>query len=465
MRVKYPQPRPLAQRTAALGVPALKAEVSEGQLKRVERRVKPRVPVKDDRKPPMRKLGLNERAAYPLPKYRRSDLGGAYTYTSDLTEADFLLMRRCFATAHPVESLGSEIATLDIQVFGRAAGADPEDPFPEMSERAQYQQRLVDQWLNVEQLLKKSPWSMPMGLLFWQLRFALVENIGVVCEFADGLRWPLHAGGDLALSADQQSIIKQRQYNHGGNGTKVEEESYSLDNWLVMKPGGDPSPIGCMDLAWRFRKYAGDYDDVEYNSAIRAKHYTLPYLMLRYAFDAMKSTDLEDHAGDVKDAAANFNPGDILAMGDKLMLDYAEPGQSGGEYLDSRETRIEGKASRDLLLTALLSDTRATGPTGSSKEARTSQNTAKTSWANFMSHVLDQALKRNTELQEMLFPGEVPALKEGEAPPFIRLRLPEDRPEAGKSAKEPAADVVPEDKRPDAEGRETKDVRKLKPVA
>lgn len=465
MRLKRPKlgglvddpvlPAPRARGTGLL------AEVGDGAA--VKRRLKPRVPIKNDRGPGKRKTKLNESLAYPLPNIRRGDMGGALAYNADLTEADYLLMRRCFATSHPVDALGGEIATLDIQVFGRAAGEDPANPMPEMSERAKYQQTLVDQWLNVEQLLQKSPWAMVVGVLFWQMRFQFVENTGVAIEFGDGLRWPKHAGGMLALSADQQSLIKERQY--GSNGERIEAEEYSLDNWLVMKPGGDPSPLGCQDLAWRFRKYAGDYDDIEYNAAIRAKHYTLPYLMMRYAFDAMKSTDMETHAGDLVDAVNAAEAGSVLALGKGTMLDYAEPGTSGGDYLDSRETRIEGKANRDLTGTALLSDTRASGPTGSSKEASSTKNKRVVAWGNIMSHVLDKALDRNTELQERFFPGEVPELEDGETKPFIRLRLPEDRPEAGKTVKEPAADVVPENQRPDAEGRTQKDVRKLKPVA
>lgn len=460
MRLKLPKLKSLARNPV---MPELRADVGSEAAPNVIRRLRPRVPVKNDRGAPRRKVGLNEAAAYPLPNIRRGDMGGALTYTADLTESDYLLMRRCFATSHPVESLGSEIATLDIQVFGRAAGEDPSNPHPEMSERAKYQQRLVDQWINVEQLLQKSAWAMPMGYLIWQMRFAFAESIGVVTDFTDGLRWPHHAGGLLALSADQQSIIKERQT--GSNGERIEAESYSLDNFLVIKPGGDPSPIGCQDLAWRFRKYAADYDDVEYNAAIRAKHYTLPYLMMRFAYDAMKSTDISAHAEDLVDAVKAASPGDVLAMGDKSLLDYAEPGSAGGDYLDSRETRIEGKATRDLEGTALLSDTRATGPTGSSKEANTTRSKRVIAWGNIMSHVLDKALDRNTELQEEFYPGEVPPLKKGEAPPFVRLRLPEDRPEAGKMTKQPAADTVQENDRPDAEGRTQKDVRKLKPVA
>lgn len=434
---------------------------SEAEAAAAERKSKLKTPIKD-KGPATKADGVNELRGAPPPNTLAFDAGRTATFTTPLTPSDFTAMERCFATSNAVRQLGSGLASMDIVVFGKSAeAADTADDDLSLitdpakrSDRAKYMQRIVDGWRAPEQMLQEAPWSMPFGILFWQLRWMFERGRGMVAVFEEGKRYPVHAGGLLLLGPDRDRIIKQRSVG-GGYATDVDIESYDIADWVYLKPGGTPSLIGDMAMAHRFREYVGDYRDAVYRAAQRAKQYGLPFEILKYEFERATSTSMSAAMQDNADILAQRRAGEPIMMGSKHILELAEPGSAQGLYLNEREKVIEAKCSRDINLTAQLSDLRSQGPNENGKEARMSANTAETAFASaVVVPQLDRVLDRNIYWQELMFPGSVPPLKDGESELWVQLIPRGLRAQGAAMGKKPAADRVPQDQRPLPKGQE-----------
>ncbi len=150
---------------------------------------------------------------------------------------------------------------------------------------------------------------------------------------------------------------------------------------------------------------------------------------------------------------------EVLVLSDKqTVVDLLKYPTDGADYLLQRETRLESRAMKRFMNTALLADTRATGPTGSSKEARTTANSPVINFANFLAesvtcYVNPMIDERNAGMLGI----PIPERKEGELEVRAQYVFPGELPSDTNPTRESAADVVPEEKRPDPEGTGTKD--------
>lgn len=404
------------------------------------------------------KVKQNENKGEAAPSFPSIDDGFTRKWSNVATHIGVMGYRR-MRTSDPVANavglLGDEVGKLKLFAFAPKAGIDPhgaEALKPEnQSERAQAFQKIYDKILGITPFQQKAPWSLIEGVLFWQIRWVFVEGVGLVPDLRWGERRKVDAGGNLYLHADHQHIIqKARTTANSGN---VPAEVYSTLDWIVLKPGTSDNPEGDGELALRLNKIAQLYDDGDLNSAIFAKTMTLPWVIMKSFFDIINAEDVATRQANNESDIDYEARIELLQLGDGTVADIMKYPTDGATFLMDRETRLEGRAMKAINNTPLMSDTRATGPTGSSKEARTTANAPVINFANVVAEAVTCYLNPSIiERNGGLFGVELPPIAEGETEVSAQYMFPGELGGDTNPTRDSAADVVPEEKRPDPEG-------------
>lgn len=375
---------------------------------------------------------------------------------SAIGPSGYLLMRTSDPVATAIGMLGAEVGKLKLFAFAPKAGIDPHSPEalkPEnQSDRAKAMQKFYDHMLGTTQFQMQSPWAMAEGVLFWQIRWVMVEGVGLVPDLRWGERRKVDAGGNLWLHPTYEAIV-QRRYTSAPGGT-VDEETVSTLDWIVLKPGTSDNPQGDGELALRLHRTAVLYQDGDYNGGLFAKTMTLPTRILKWFSDMLNSDDLRTRQTSNEDELDFQQRIEMLQLGDnRTVVDLLQYPTDGVKYLLDRETRLEARAMKAVMNTALLADTRATGPTGSSKEARTTANAPVLNYANIVAEAITCYLNPSiVERNSGIFGEPLPDIQDGEMEVRAQYVLPGALGGDTNPTEKPAADVVPEDKRPDPEG-------------
>ena len=411
-----------------------------------------------------RRLGTNQVRGIQAPGFTGIDSRFPWDWAnvaSRIGVNGYLRMRASDAVAPAAEMLGDELGKLKLFAFAPQVGIDinsPEARLPEnQSERAKAFQAVYDQMLGITQFQQKSPWSLIEGVLFWQIRWVFVEGVGLVPDLRWGERRKVEAGGHLFLHPDHETIVVER-YTAGPAGEQPEEVLSNKD-WIILKPGTSANPQGDGELALAQNRTAALYEEGDYNGAVFAKSMTLPTRILKWVTDQINRQDQARQQEDIADAVDWQDAMEVLVLSDKqTVVDLLKYPTDGADYLLQRETRLESRAMKRFMNTALLADTRATGPTGSSKEARTTANSPVINFANFLAesvtcYVNPMIDERNAGMLGI----PIPERKEGELEVRAQYVFPGELPSDTNPTRESAADVVPEEKRPDPEGTGTKD--------
>lgn len=368
----------------------------------------------------------------------------------------YSLMRTSDPVVAAIGMLGDEIGKLKLFAFAPKAGIDPHSPEamkPEnQSERAKAMQKFYDHMLGVTQFQKKSPWSMIEGVLFWQIRWVKVDGVGLVPDLRWGERKKVDAGGHLWLHPNHEAIV-QREYTSISGGT-APEETYSTLDWIILKPGTSDNPQGDGELAVILHRIARLYQDGDYNAGVFAKTMTLPTRILKWFSDRLNAEDVASRQEANENALDWDSVQDMLQLGDnKTVVDLLHYPTDGVDFLLQRETRLEARAMKPIMNTALLADTRATGPTGSSKEARTTANSPVICWAKVVAEFVTCYLNPSiVERNSGIFGETLPPIQDGEQEVRAQYVLPGTLGGDTNPTQAPAADRVPEEKRPDPEG-------------
>lgn len=408
----------------------------------------------------------NEVVGMPAPSFEDINALNQLAWTnaaSYIGSTGYDLIRTTDCTANAVGTYGDEIGALRLRVFGTKAGVDPEDPEagkPEnQSELAKWMQRGLKLAWGMAALQKRWVWSFVEGVLFWQIRWHHVPGWGLAPDVRWGERRKVGAGGYLRLHPDHEHIVVvERQQNFPGFAEEPARILSPLD-WMIFKPGTSPNPEGDSELAIRFYRHAKLYQEGDKNGAVFAKSMTLPILMFQWIADKVKIGQLATRNEEIANAIDWTAMTEMLLLGEdgkKTVADLLVYPTDGAQYLLDRETRIEGRSTKALQNTVMLTDTRATGPSGSSYQARDTANkptlVAADVFANAVTiYLLTSMVIRN----EMMFPGSVPRLMEGELPPRAQMVMPENEGEDTNPSKT-SMPVVDPNKRPIPEGNSKK---------
>lgn len=410
-----------------------------------------------------RKLRRNQGVGIPAPTWVGSDGRQPWQWGNEATRIGkngFLKMRTNDAVAGAVNHFGDEIGKLKMFAYAPKAGIDPSSPEARLpinqSDRAKWFQKMYDHARGVASFQKQSPWSLIEDVLFWQIRYHYVENLGVAPDLRWGERRKVDAGGHLRLHPDHENVILERY--QGGPAGEVEEMVFSLKDWVLLKPGSSANPEGDGFLALRMHRIATLYEEGDYNGAIFAKSMTIPTRILKWVSDLINATDTRSRQEGEADAIDWQEAMEMLVLNDKqTIVDIIKYPTNGAEYLLKRETRLESRATKALQNTALMADTRATGPTGSSKEARTTANSPTVTFTNFLGEAVTCYLNPALVETNTMMGFEPPPIKEGETEVRCQFVYPGELPSDTNPTKDSAADRVPEEKRPDPEGNSEKE--------
>lgn len=402
----------------------------------------------------------------PSPAGQDWRAGGLNVYVNvakHLTPDAFGLIRSTDCTADPPSILGSEVAKLSIRVYGLKAGVDPlaepMDPakkrewFAEnSSEQARWLQGVYDHACSIESWLKASPWSLIYDVLFWQMFWGWADGVGFVPSFEWGERLPKWAGGHCLLHQNHEDIVIE---DIDGWDESIESVTIGAPHdWIIMKPGASGNPRGDGWLALRYFRNAQRFQTADANRELFAEQMSIPVMLVRWLSkflpvgrQSAKFDELEE-ALSIEDAMQMLMIGENKTIGDLLVYPT-----DGVNFLDSQETRLKARCMIALMQTALLADTRASGPTGSSKEARVTANAAVLWWASYCAHLCNKYVSPASIRQnERVRPGSVPPLLEGERTPLVQFVSAGELEGDTNPTKDPAADRVPENKRPMPEG-------------
>lgn len=327
-----------------------------------------------------------------------------------------------------------------------------------ISKRAQKLQDIFDHSLGLDVFLSRAPWAYIRGIMFWQIRMFYVENVGICFDLTEGERNHPKAGGRCRLHPDRDSIIIVRAFNPWAPEDLQVEARLDRKGWLVVKPLGGARPDGDENIAAQFSQDAKLYERVQYSEGLHVDRFGVPISVLRDLTEKkVRPTKMPTKAQENADAMRQLKPGGSIDVGLRI-LEHSEVKGDAAKILLELETRIEGRCERRLNGTALLSDTRATGPTGSSNQARTTKNQRTIAGVRYFQDLLSAELLSYTiEQNDLWLPGNIPPLGEGELPPFVVMTEHGMRDEDPTMARDPAGPAKPPDKRPLPSGEAKKD--------
>lgn len=327
-----------------------------------------------------------------------------------------------------------------------------------ISKRAQKLQDIFDHSLGLDVFLSRAPWAYVRAIMFWQIRMFYVENVGICFDITEGERNHPKAGGRCRLHPDRDSICIVRTFNPWAPEDLQVEARVDRKGWIVVKPLGGARPDGDENIAVQFNQDAKLYERVQYSEGLHVDRFGVPISVLRDLTEKkVRPTKMPTKAQENADAMRQLKPGGAIDVGLRI-LEHSEVKGDAAKILLELETRIEGRCERRLNGTALLSDTRATGPTGSSNQARTTQNQRTVAGVRYFQDLLSaELLSYVIEQNDIWLPGNIPPLAEGELPPFIVMTEHGQRDEDPTMARDPAGPAKPEDKRPLPSGEAKKD--------
>lgn len=338
-------------------------------------------------------------------------------------------------------------------------------PPPALSKRAMKCQDIFDHSLGLDVFLSTAPWSYVRSIMFWQIRLFFVENVGICFDLTEGERNHPKAGGRCRLHPDRDSIVIVRTFNPWAPEDLQIDTRVDRKGWLVVKPLGGSNPDGDENIAVQFSQDAKLYERVQYSEGLHVDRFGVPISVLRDLTEKkVRPTKMGTKAQDNADAMRQMKPGGSIDVGLRI-LEHSEVKGDAAKILLELETRIEGRCERRLNGTALLSDTRATGPTGSSNQARTTKNQRTIAGVRYFQDLLSaELLSYVIEQNDIWLPGNIPPLAEGEMPPFVVMTEHGMRDEDPTMARDPAGPAKPPDKRPLPSGEAKKDQAETQPV-
>lgn len=282
---------------------------------------------------------------------------------------------------------------------------------------------------------------------------AFKASEGAYCpNFLDGERLPVKAGGHCRLHPNLDDIVIEEYDTAFGRSPAMLLPG--ARDWIILKPGVSPNPEGDGWLTIRFHNNAQRFQTSDASRELFAEQLAIPVKIFKWLSAFLPVGGQSGKYDELEEELTMTEAAQMLLVGEnKTVADLLVYPTGGAEWLDNQETRIKSRCMTAFMHTALLADTRASGPTGSSKEARTTANSVALYFADYLAGVLNRFVTpRIRAMNEEMFPGSVPKLKPGETPPRIQFVYPGDMHGDTNPTKDSAPDRKPEDQRPMPEG-------------
>lgn len=332
---------------------------------------------------------------------------------ADELNADcYAIIRTTDLVFFPVTKRAQQLRSMRVVVHGEGA-------------QAEFLQHVIDQSYGlpeaIEWLAKFGPTE---GCTFLWIKEALRGGV-IVADLRGAGRHKANAGGSLRLvyentaTGRQERIYKQQEWA-AASGEQAELASAELprERLVVYRPGAGSSPEGDLELAWMLYLLARRAQTNDAHWETYGDKWVLPVWLIRQAVENMRPGTTRGKLLGLADAVQELPAGGSMAVDQNTLVELLKAGTEGATTLDMIERSIERRAHR-LLLHNELTSMVTTGDRGNTLVGKSEQDLVIESEALAIAEALDQLLAYLKARNEAM--GLLPALKEGEPEPYIRL--------------------------------------------
>lgn len=300
--------------------------------------------------------------------------------TDRLDRDAYLHIRRCEVTAQPMEKFATLLADYRIVAVSRdPAVAEMVKDFCLSEIRGATD---MIEWLAAARV---------EGVSFYAIDYVLDEATGWhIPDLTQGGRRKESAGGNILW--DGETVYKARE--DGALATEAERAAATLnrDRFVVFSPGGNSSPEGSYEMAWRGYNLVVEYENVLASTAQYGERWGNPF---KFVAQNLKHVDAGKYAERVEKVARKLARAPKEGfVSDALMqaVQIIEPSGSTATFLVEYRKLLQSEAHRWMLGQDLTSTTGAAGPTGSSSEAKDTEAKVIRRYAEALSSAIDRDL-------------------------------------------------------------------------
>lgn len=358
-----------------------------------------------------------------LPQTRDANAGGFPEYedvVKDLDANAYTIIRQCPAIFGPMDKIANIISRKVWKVVGnkkKKAAPKPADPAedpavpgvdeklalvePEPAEGARQQalQEIIDNMYGLKTATRAMVWGFPEGVIFAKVNVGPsidgLEGAYVLPDLRDNVRCKANAGGRLRWYRDDATgkvyVVRVKETNVDAPVELQSEANLNPADVIIFCPGANGNPEGDPGLGISLYKIARLYNKVLKNLDRYADRHGLPLeLIMGDGRPSTLGSILTVHAQKMADR----KPGDTVGMNIKEKIELIEPKGTTASFLLDLKADLEADAARLILKSTLTSDTKGSGPAGSSTVHESAEEVAAQSWADQLADAFtDQLLK------------------------------------------------------------------------
>lgn len=357
-----------------------------------------------------------------LPQTRDAQAGGFPEYEDVLKELDanaYTIIRQCPAIFGPVDKIANIIARKVWKVVGNkkkkaapkpAPAEDPAvpgvdekmelvEPEPAEGARQTALQEIIDNMYGLKTATRAMVWGFVEGVIFTKVNVGPsldgLEGAYVLPDLRNNVRRKANAGGRLRWYRDDADgkvyVVRVKETNVDAPVELQSEANLNPADVIIFCPGANGNPEGESDLGMSLYKIARLYNKVLKNLDRYADRHGLPLeLIMGDGRPSTLGAILTVHAQKMADR----KPGDTVGMNIKEKIELIEPKGTTADFLLKLKADLEADAARLILKSTLTSDTKGSGPAGSSTVHESAEEVAAQSWADQLADAFtDQLLK------------------------------------------------------------------------
>ncbi len=362
--------------------------------------------------PDKRSTPLTEDVAFPLP----TSIGGLtdssfYTWDDEIYNLDldgYKCMRRSPIIYQPIDKLGSRIAALDLVVVGDG-------------ERAEAIQEIIDFSVGTPTLIKFMCWAYVEGVIFNQIKMAEAVEDGkgwIYPNFLGGGRHKANAGGTLLW--DGNRVVKERQNNSPAPNSEQHAPAAEFDrsHFVIFRPGHGANPEGDFELPRVLLNLAKDYELCQKNLRAYADRHGLPREIVKKDMQKIAALRAQSELSGYANSVAQAKAGQTLGINAKDTIELLEPSGTTWQFLIEYKKELAGDAHKLILGQTLTSDTKDSGPAGSSQVHMTEEDR----YVHCAAKEIADTLNRDLLPWILRYNPDIPLLTEGEREVYLQFQ-------------------------------------------
>jgi hypothetical protein len=354
-----------------------------------------------------------------LPKSVDAMGGGMPVYEDVVYELDaqaYTMLRQCPAIYGPLDKAATAIGRKVWKVVGNKKGkTPPKEPMPEVGfklvneklklvepvtggARQKALQQIIDNMYGLKAATRAMIWGFIEGVIYCKVNTGKsidgLDGAWVLPDLCGGVRKKVNAGGRLRHYVDdatgEVTLTRSQETNVHAPVKLAQPAELNPKDFLIFVPGANGNPEGEPDLAVNLFKIARLYMKVLKNLDRYTDRHGLPLeLVLGNGRPSELGSLLQTKAQDIADR----KPGQTVGLSTREKIELIEPKGQTADFLLQLKTDLEGDAARLILKSTLTSDTKASGPAGSSTVHKAEQDISVEAWAEqFADAMTDQLL-------------------------------------------------------------------------